>query len=469
VKRRRPAPEADQRPAVGSEVVLEIAEMTQTGESIGRLGKYVIFLRDALPGERVRAIVTQSKTRFGRATLAEILRPSPYRVEPKCRHFGTCGRCSLQHMSYPQQLNYKLELVRAALAHAMPGRPMPIRPVLPMPDPWGTRNKAHFVLGEKQGKPFLAHFAAHSRELVAIEECPVHHPAGNVAAKAVVAALEKHRIRVFNEDLGRGTARHVVVRTSKTSGKSLALLVAAEKPSAATAIAGDAMSAEPRIAGMHLHVNPSPGPVVLGSEFLPIAGADRIVERAAGIDFQLSPTAFFQTNAEAADHLVKLVLDAVPKNAGDVLDLYCGIGLFSLPLARGGHRVLGVEQNPQAVEDAIATAERNGIHGCEFVAGKTEAILKRLPRERSFGAVVMDPPRNGAPEWVLRLIAHRIRPATIVDVSCDPGSLGRDLALLTSLGYAVREIQPLDMFPHTSQIETVAVLKRRSGASKSLK
>lgn len=468
---RRPIPVVDGRaaetrsektPRIGSEHELKIDELTHTGEAIGRLGGYVLFVRDALPGEIVKVSVTQAKKQFGRAKLLRILVPSPFRIAPKCKHFGVCGRCSLQHLDYRQQLKVKRDLLRNTLERALPGQRFSVLPMLPLPDSYGSRNKAHFVVGEKNGLAILGHFAAHSKELVPIQECPVHHPATNDAAMAMIASLNAHRIRPFKEDTGKGTARHIVVRASSSANQAIALLVAnTDRVDSVHAIAREVMQAAPQTVGVHLNRNPLPGPVVLGSQFTTIAGKDRIVERIADIDFQLSPTAFFQTSAAGARLLVERVLAAVPKNAGSILDLYCGIGLFSLPLARRGHNVLGIEQNPQAVEDAIESAAQNKIVGVEFLAGKTEELLKKLPRERRFDAVVLDPPRDGTPEWVMRLVAHRIRPKTIVDVSCDPDSLARDLKLLTSLGYAIQSIQPIDMFPQTTQVEAVTVLIRQ--------
>jgi 23S rRNA (uracil1939-C5)-methyltransferase len=450
---------------LGRELTVEITDLTHTGEGVGRVGGYVLFLRGVLPGERVRAVVTESKRRYGRAEVLEILRGSPNRVRPSCKHFGSCGRCSLQHLAYPEQLRAKESLLKERLNRALPRLRVPVLPTIPMTEIWGTRHKAHFAFGVENGLPVLGHFSAHTRELVPIEECPVHHPSANRTAEAVLEAVRRHGTPIHDEESNSGSLKHLTIRASHATGETLALLsTATPNVPAGPFLASEIAEAAPNTVGVHTNYTPLPGPAVQGVSFSTLAGKDYLVERVAGIEFLLSPTAFFQTNVPAAEILVQLVMGAVPKEAERVLDLYCGVGLFSLPLARRGHQVLGVEQNAQAVIDAEASAERNGVKGAEFQTGRTEDVIRELNPDDRFPVVVLDPPRDGVPEDTLRLIARRVAPELIVMISCDPESLARDLVILDQMGYEPESVQPVDMFPHTMQIESVAVVRRRKAA-----
>ncbi len=436
--------------------------MTLEGEAIARHGNYILFVSGAIPGEQALVEVVSIGPRYGRARVLDIKHRSPFRVEPRCRHFGVCGGCSWQHIEYAEQLRWKERLLRATLEHQLPDVYLPIRPMLGLDDPWATRNKAQFlVCSDDRGRPALGYYRAHSRDPVAVVECPVHHATGNRVARSMLRLLDESGVPPQVENDRGGVARHVMVRVAGSSNEALAVLVASRPQFKGVQEFGSKlMAAEPSVSGVHLNVNSRPGTVILGPETRKLAGRDRLVEEIAGVRFLISPLAFFQTSSAAATRLVETVLRFVPPmTAGPILDLYAGVGLFALPLARRGHRVVAVEENPHAVSDGIESAKLNKITGCRFQSGKVESTVKRLARADAFDVVLFDPPRDGCPEWTLRMIARSIRPQRIIDVSCDPPALARDLAVLTRAGYRVREIQPIDMFPHTSHIESVALLE----------
>lgn len=455
-------------PRVGQQFTLEIGPLTLQGEAIVRHGQYVLFVSGAVSGEQAVVEVTSTGARYGRARVVRIVHRSPARVEPRCRHFGVCGGCSWQHISYAEQLRWKERLLRSTLEHRLADRHLPIQPIIGMADPWGTRTKVHFLVGCSGNRLALGHYRAHSREFVPVAECPVHHPAGNRVARTFLEILDRHKISAQHDSAGGGIARHVQVRVASQGGASQVTFVASRsKFPGASSLGAKLAASDATVTGVHLNVNSGPGTVVFGAQTYRLAGADRVVEPIAGVDFLVSPTSFFQTNSIGAARLVETVLRYVPTMApGPILDLYAGVGLFAATLARRGHRVVAVEENAQAVSDAIATLKHNQISGCRVIAGKVEATLKKLVRGERFQIAILDPPREGCPEWILRLIARQMRPQRIIDVSCDPTALARDLALLTKAGYRVTEIQPIDMFPHTSHIESVALLEAvRSGRS----
>jgi 23S rRNA (uracil1939-C5)-methyltransferase len=460
--RREPSRGRDDRPKVGQRLTVEINDIALGGEAIARDRQYVLFVAGAIPGERVEIEVTSTGRRYGRGRLVRVIHPAPSRVPARCRHFGECGGCAWQHIDYADQLRLKERLLRSTLEHNLPGVHLPIRPMIGQADPWGTRNKVHFLVGLDRGRAALGHFRAHSREFIAVTECPVHSAAGNRVARTMLHLLNQHEVAPFDESARSGAVRHVLVRSGGNSDGCQAVLVAANRKLRDLARLGNELIAAcPNVAGVHISVNSAPGTVVLGSHTEKIAGRDRLVEEIAGVRFAVSPATFFQTSSVGAARLVETVLRVVPvTTSGPILDLYAGVGLFAAPLARRGHRVTAVEENPQAVADGIETLRSNGVSGCRFHSGKVEAVIKKLARGAPFDVVILDPPREGCPDWVLGMIARQIRPQRVIDVSCDPTALARDLAVLTRARYRAIEIQPIDMFPHTPHIESVAVLDR---------
>jgi 23S rRNA (uracil1939-C5)-methyltransferase len=443
-------------------VRLHIDEMALDGDGMGRLGTYLVFVPGAIPGEEVEAEIERRGDLHGRARLVRVLTPSPHRVTPRCRHFGDCGGCSLQHIDYAEQLRLKEALVRSHLGHALRAQ-VPVRPALGLDDPWGFRNKVHFNVGPgRGGEAVLGHLAARSRRLVPIVECPVHAGAGNRVAFRLGELLRQFQVAPAEGDPPtRGVARHVLARVSEATGETQAVLVACrERFPGRDALASALLSGPEGATGVHLNLNAREGSLILGGETIHLGGQDRLVEEVGGVKFLVSPVSFFQTGIRAARLLLGAVLSAVGEGGGPVLDLYAGVGLFALPIARSGRPVVAVEENPLAVRDGIHAVKRNGLKRIRFVRARVEEQVRRLAGEGEFEVVVLDPPREGASERVLRLVAGAIRPCRIVYVSCDLRALARDLKLLATLGFRLESAVPVDMFPHTPHVETVATLTR---------
>jgi 23S rRNA (uracil1939-C5)-methyltransferase len=334
-------------------------------------------------------------------------------------------------------------------------------PASPDGMPWGFRQKAAFVFGtDAAGRLTLGHYARGTNDVVAVAECPVHAPRANRIAFALRDELRRAGLSAW--DGRRGLLRHVIVRCSADEREAVAVLVAARDDRALRQPLARLLASPDRPDGLMLNLHDRPGPYQLGRESLRIAGPGHVLERALGETFLVSPTGFFQTNVAAAAELLRLVLQALPPRPRlSVLDLYSGSGLFALPLARRGHRVTAVEESRKATRDAARNARRSGVPEARLrlVPSRVERALPRLLRER-FDAVLLDPPREGCPEPVLRQLAARLRPRRLLLVSCNPEALARELLLLHGAGYRARRIQPVDMFPHTPHIEALALLER---------
>lgn len=372
-----------------------------------------------------------------------------------CKHFGVCGGCSLPGVAYAEQLLQK----QARLARLLG---MPVPPLVPSPREDRFRTKVAFVFGpEGQGRGLvMGHYARGSRQIIRVDECPVHSDRGNRIAFALRDRLM--RARIYGAGAQRnGLVRHIIVRTTEDDRQAVAMLVVTANDKALrTPIRGLLASAD-RPDGFYININDRPGPFMLGSETIKIDGHSHVKQD--GIfetSFLVSPTAFFQTNVGAARELVNLVIAGVG-DAKHVLDLYSGSGLFALPLVKAGARVTAVEENRQAMKDAEANIRLNRIPGglVRLITASVEEALPRVGKE-PWDAVVLDPPRQGCPPEVLERVFGQIAPARAVYVSCNPEALAAELPVILNAGYRVTSIQPVDMFPHTDHIETVVAFSR---------
>lgn len=449
-----------------TELLLDIDHLDSSGDGVARHRGRTITVPFTIPGERVR--VSLDPSRRGSATLVEVVRASPHRVEPGCSHFGVCGGCAWQHIAYPEQLRLKTELVDRLVKQAVPGAPAarPMIAAMPLDDPWHYRQKVHFVFGSGGDGLTLGHYARGSRRVMPVVECPVHDERGNTVAFGLFGAYSK-----IGGRRGLPTLKSIAVRVSGSSEETMATLVVTERSDPRLrAATRKALAAPAAPSSFHVNVHPRGDAYIFGPETRRIAGTERLRDEVGGVTFLLSPTAFFQTSVTAAEILVRLVLDAVPPDV-DVLDLYAGAGLFALPLAKRGHRVTAVEANRTAVADGEASqrVSRISAERCRFVATSVSAFAsgfadrhRRGGRAPAAPAVILDPPREGCEAAVLDDVFGRVSPETAVYVSCNPETLARDLRRILGHGYAIASLQPVDMFPHTPHVEAVAILRRRT-------
>jgi 23S rRNA (uracil1939-C5)-methyltransferase len=391
-----------------------------------------------------------------------------------CPHFGTCGGCVTQDVPYPLQLERKQVTLDVLLRDALGERAPAVRPALGLRVdedgmPWRFRHKAAFVFGESPRNPralVMGHFAAGSQRIVPVETCPVHGERANRLAFALRDQLVKARIPAAGSALD-GILRHVVIRTSRDETEAVVMLVVTRNDKSLRRPLRAFLAGPDPPTGLLVNVHYRPGPYMVGDETIRIAGRGSIRENALGPAFLVSPTAFFQTNPEAAAALLADVVTQVGAvdDAGIVADLYAGSGLFAVPLALGGHTVVAVEENGQAVRDGETNARLNRVapDKLRFVRGRVEDAVDRLGRTPP-NVVVLDPPRQGCGAGVIRRVFADLRPARAIYVSCDPVSLARDLVDITGAGYAAVRAQPVDMFPHTPHIESVVTLERTPAA-----
>jgi len=452
------------RPPVkkGEEVALTIDRLAYGGRGVGRVDGVVVFVPGVAPGDRVRARPWRIKSEYAEADLAAVDVPSALRAVPPCPHFGPCGGCIWQHVAYEAQTAAKEDIVRDSLAHLGGVRDVEVRPIIAMADPWRYRNKMEFAF-HPDGSLGLHRRGAFDR-VVAIDACLLQSDAANDILRLVREFADGAGLSRYDARDHTGLLRQVVIREARATGEIMVgVVTTAREVPGLQGLAERLMRAQPRIVGVLHGLNAGPSDGVPLSGLTVLAGRGHLIEQLAGLRFRIGLETFFQTNTAQAERLAETVEEFASLGGGEtVYDLYCGIGTFALALARRAARVYGIEVAPSAVEGARENAVLNAIPNVEFASGDVRTALPELRRRAAPpDLLVLDPPRSGAGGRVMRRIAEARAPRVIY-VSCNPTTLASDLKDLVAGGYAIRTVQPLDLFPQTYHVECV-VLAERSG------
>lgn len=444
----------------GRDYSIDIHDLGSHGEGIGRYEGFTVFVPGALPGERVRASIRLVKKKYAVAELAVIETPSLARIEPPTGYYPEVGIYPLATMDYAAQLHFKRERV-ASLLRRIGHSEANVLPVLGMAHPWHYRNKIQLPVGYRDGAPALGFYEAGSHRIVDMTECLLQDEGTSALLRAAREIILTHGMIPYDETTGEGTIRHIVGRTG-TDGRLQAVIVTAGNTLPQTELWIRELRARlPQLVSLYHNVQSARTNRILGPTMHRLWGEEQLPAQIGDIRFLLSPGSFFQVNPAQTEVLYRTALNyAALTGEETVIDAYCGTGTISLFLARRAARVIGVEIFPAAVADARANAERNNLPQAEFIAGDTAQILPMLAADGVRpDVIVMDPARAGCDERVLTA-AVAMNPARIVYVSCNPATLARDIAILENNGYRTRQVQPVDMFPHTMHIEAVALLTR---------
>lgn len=488
----------------GEELVITITDMGTEGEGIGRVEGYTLFVKDAIAGDVVRVKVIKAKKRFGYARLMEVITPSLWRVEPVCFCARQCGGCQLQHCSYEKQLEWKEKKVADCITRigGIPLRPsgkqsvistrraasdcaedmnsncdtlrededvLTMEPILRMETPFSYRNKAQYPIGyDREGKLVAGFYAGRTHSIIPNTDCAIQHPCNKVILETVLTFMDSHGIAAYCEENHIGLIRHILIRTGRYTGQVMVCLV----------INGEGLPHQQElvenllscplngtyIRSICLNINQEKTNCILGDRIETLYGESYIEDTIGDIRYQISPLSFYQVNPEQTLKLYRTVMEYADLQGGEtVWDLYCGIGTISLFLAQKAAHVYGVEIVPQAVKDARQNARINGISNTEFFVGAAEDVVADK-YGKSGGAlradvVTLDPPRKGCDKKLLETVI-RMHPERIVYVSCDPGTLARDLQYLCGNGYELKRVRACDMFPQTGHVETVVLLSK---------
>ena len=453
-------------------IELTIEDLGVDGEGIGKVDGMAIFVKDAVPGDRVQAKVMKMKKSYGYARLMQVLDPSPERMEPRCAFARQCGGCQLQAMTYEAQLDFKAKKVWNHLIRIGSLTDLAKPEIIGMDDPWRYRNKAQFPFGtDKEGNPVTGFYAARSHNIIPCTECWLGVEENKVILEKILDHLKTYHISTYDEVSGKGLLRHVLIRKGFTTGEVMVCLILNGRTMPKLTELVNSLREVPGMTSITINVNTKNTNVIMGTEMISVWGQDYITDYIGNIKYQISPLSFYQVNPVQTKKLYETALEyADLKGNETVWDLYCGIGTISLFLAQKAGKVYGVEIVPQAIDDARQNAKLNGIKNAEFFVGKAEEVLPEKYEKEGIYAdvIVVDPPRKGCDTAALETMV-KMKPERIVYVSCDSATLARDVKWLGERGYEVKKVKACDMFPGTVHVETVVLLSNGEVDSKKIR
>lgn len=445
-------------------VTLEIEDCGIDGEGIGKADGFTVFVKDAVIGDTVTAKIIKAKKNYGYGRLMEVLKPSPYRVEPKCEFARQCGGCQLQALSYDQQLIFKTNKVKGHLERIGGFTDIPMEPIIGMDELFHYRNKAQFPVGRnKEGKIVTGFYAGRTHNIIENRDCALGVAENKEVLDRVIAHMEKYGIEPYNEATGKGLVRHVLIRYGYFTKEVMVCLILNGNKIPKEELLVKSLCEIPGMTSITINVNKKRSNVILGEEICLLWGQEYITDRIGDISYQISPLSFYQVNPMQTQKLYAKALEYADLHGQEtVWDLYCGIGTISLFLAQKAKFVRGVEIVPAAIENAKENAKLNGLENTEFFVGKAEEVLPREYKKNGVYAdvIVVDPPRKGCDETLLETMVE-MNPERIVYVSCDSATLARDLKYLCERGYELRKVCPVDQFGMTVHVETVVLLSQQ--------
>jgi len=448
---------------------LKIDDIGNEGEGIGHYDGYAVFVNNALPGDKIRALIMKVKKNYAFAKLLEIVNPSNLRVEPKCSISARCGGCNLQHMSYEGQLEYKENKVKNCLVRIGGYDEAYVNsihePIIGMTNPFNYRNKAQFPVQQTpDGQIAMGFYAGRTHRIIPTDNCNIQMDESNHIAKLVRMWMTEHNISAYDETSHTGLIRHVLTRIGKSTGQIMVCLVVTSKKVPHTDSLVDILLKETGMTCICLNINSEKTNRILGDKIIPLYGQPYIEDNIGDLCYRISPLSFYQVNPEQTVKLYNTALEYANLTGNEVVwDLYCGIGTISLFLAKKAKQVLGVEIVPEAINDAKVNAQLNGITNATFLTGAAETVAAQVAADELYkdianpDVIVVDPPRKGCDSKLLETIVN-VKPDKVVYVSCDPATLARDVKVLRENGYEMKKWRACDMFGMTGHVETCVLL-----------
>lgn len=449
-----------------NEYILEIVGVGYEGEGIAKIDGYPIFIEGAIYGEKVRALIVKAKKNFAYGKLLEVLEVSEDRVEPKCIYYKRCGGCSLQHIDYKKQLDYKHERVKDCISKIGGLSKELVKYPLGMDIPERYRNKVQLPVGMVKGKLSIGFYAPRSHDIIDLDTCLIQDKIADKVTEMTRTWIEKYKIMPATIDgkfNPKGLIRHIMIRRGFKTNEVMVVLVTTKKD--IPYISEFVEMIKNNIDGIKSiiqNINEKDTNVILGEKCITLWGENIITDYIGNFKFKISPLSFFQVNPNQTEVLYSKALEYTALTGEEtVFDAYCGTGTITLFLSQKAKKVYGVEIIKEAIHNAKENANINSVDNAEFFVGKSEEIIPDLIEKGiNPDVIVVDPPRKGCDIKLLEAIG-KAKPKRVVYVSCDPSTLARDLKILEDLGYKTEEVQPVDMFPHTAHVETICLMSKK--------
>ena len=443
------------------EYVVDIIDNGFEGEGIAKIDNFTIFIPGTIKGEKVKIIIVKVLSSHGFGKIVEIIEKSQARQDVDCNTYKRCGGCNLRHVKYEETLKMKQNAVQSLVNKTLKNK-LQVKETVGMENPLHYRNKAQYPIGiNKQGEPVIGVFANRTHEVIPIDNCLIQNKKSEEIAKFIVEFIKEKNISIYDEKIGKGLVRHIVTKVGIKTGEIMCVIVInGHKITNENELVENLKTRYPEIKAIVKNINIKNTNVILGQENINLYGNGYIEDILGEYKFKISPLSFYQVNPVQAEKLYNLGVSMAEITKNDVVfDLYCGIGTISLFMSKFAKKVYGIEIVEEAVKMAKENAESNNVSNTEFFAGDVEIVLDDLINNKGIKAdvVMFDPPRKGLDKKSIDNILN-IRPKKIVYISCNPATLIRDLADFEN-EYDIKTIIPVDMFPYTSHVECVSVLK----------
>ena len=452
---------------------ITIEDISSDGSGVGKADGFALFVKDTIPGDQVKVKIMKMKKRYGYARLMEILVPSPDRIQAPCPVARQCGGCQIQQMSYERQLTFKENKVCNNLRRlgGLDLSAMEVEPICGMEEPFHYRNKAQFPFGlDKNGNIVAGFYAGRTHDIIPQEDCLLGVEENKKILESIKEYMIENHVAPYEEETHQGLIRHALIRKGFKTGELMVCVIINGKKLPHSEKLVEKLCRFDGMTSISYSINTDKTNVILGKELVNLYGPGYITDYIGDVKYRISPLSFYQVNPVQTEKLYGTALEYAGLTGGEVVwDLYCGIGTISLFLAKKAKQVYGVEIVPQAIDDARNNAKINDITNAEFYVGKAEEVLPEYYKEYEkthngetahADVIVVDPPRKGCEESLLQTIVD-MQPEKVVYVSCDSATLARDVKFLRANGYELKDVTPVDQFPHTVHVETVCLLSRK--------
>lgn len=445
------------------EYIVDIIDNGYEGEGIAKINDFTIFIPGAIKGEKVKVIIVKVLSSHAFGKIVEIINTSNSRKEVDCTTYKRCGGCNLRHINYADTLNIKREIVQNLVNKTLKNE-VKVKETIGMDKPFYYRNKAQYPVGkDKENKPVMGVFANRTHEIIPINKCYIQNEQTEEIAKYAFELWNKNNLSIYDEKTRKGLLRHIVTKIGiKTNEIMLILVINGDKFKDEEGFVRNIINKYPNVKTIVKNINTKNTNVILGDKNVKLYGDGYIKDRLGEYIFKISPLSFYQVNPIQAEKLYNIGVQATKINKDDVVfDLYCGLGTISIFMAKYAKEVYGIEIVDEAVKMAEENASLNKVENTKFISGDVEIVLDELINIKHIipDVIMIDPPRKGLDNKSIENIM-KIRPNRFVYISCNPATLVRDLAKFENM-YDVQEIQPVDMFPWTSHVECVCILKRK--------
>jgi 23S rRNA (uracil1939-C5)-methyltransferase len=455
----------------GAEIEVAITSVTFGGQGVARINDFVLFVDGAVTGDIVRAKVLRLKKNFAEARTTQILTPSPHRTEAPCHYFGTCGGCRWQDVDYQGQLEFKRQNIVDVFQRIGGFRDMEVPSPIGSPKIFHYRNKMEFTFGDRPWlteavktdllKPSFAlglHVSQRFDKVLDVKDCYLQSPLANQILNFINVFAKSSGLAPYSLHTHEGFWRFLVIREMEHTPDLMVNIITSREDPVMNFLKEKIVKEFPKISSLINGISQKKSQIAVSDYEIVLHGQSTILEKLGGCVFEISSNSFFQTNTLAAEVLYGTILKmAGLKGNETVFDLYCGTGSIAITLAPHAKKIIGIELSESAIANAEKNMLRNQVSNCQFIHGDIRATLKLMSEKPD--VVILDPPRSGLHGDVVETL-REILPETMIYVSCNPSTQARDLELLCRDRYAMTQIQPVDLFPHTYHIENVVKLVR---------